>query len=144
MEFHVTGSGCRVSKRDPHRGSCCSAARYSAAVCAVARRYSYMHIQIAMISLFNNDFKGEIIVEKAKSLLFEYACTRTRSRVGNRIVGGNHNRKHYYSRSNSEEVFVFHQAELCRIHAYSISNDFAFSTMISPLKSLLESEIIVI
>ncbi len=29
-----------------------------------------------MISVFNNDFKGEIIVETAKSLLFEYACGR--------------------------------------------------------------------
>ncbi len=30
------------------------------------------------------------------------------------------------------------------VHAYSNSNDFAFSTMISPLKSLLKSEIIAI
>ncbi len=34
-----------------------------------------MHIQITMISRFNNDFKGKIIVGKAKPLLFEYACT---------------------------------------------------------------------
>ncbi len=27
-----------------------------------------------MILLFNNDFKGKIIAEKANSLLFEYAC----------------------------------------------------------------------
>ncbi len=36
---------------------------------------AYMRIQITMISLFNNDCKGEIIVAKAKSLLFEYART---------------------------------------------------------------------
>ncbi len=35
-----------------------------------------MHIQITMNSFFNNHFKGEIIVEKANSLLFEYACGR--------------------------------------------------------------------